>query len=225
MKNIAYCLLGLALLCVAGCSSKNDVAQVSPETLQAVSKIVVVPTEIATTEGTLSQARAAQLGAGATYIDDVLRSELYGTPKIVFASDSYPKSELPSVTGGIWGEIQKLGERMNADAVLVVSLNQYKDRNGGTMSVESPASASFVLRLISTTNGHVLWASSFEETQQSFMSDVLSFGKVVDRGFKWITVEEMVSEALKKKLTECPYLFAPAVSSVSVGKEMETVSS
>ena len=179
-----------------------------------MSKIIVVPTELATAEGTLSQARAAQLGVGATYIDDVLRTELHGSPAVVFASDSYPKSELPSVTGGLWGEIQRLGETFNADAVLVVSLYQYKDRQGGNMSVESPASAGFIVRLISTSNGHVLWTSSFEETQQSFMSDILSFGKVMDRGFKWITVEKMVSEALQQKLAECPYLFTAMKKSV-----------
>lgn len=216
MKNIVRCLLVCVVVLVAGCSSKSDVSQISPESLDAVSKIIVVPTELATTEGTLSQARAAQLGAGATYIDDVLRAELNGNPKLVFASDSYPKPELPSITGGVWGEIQKLGEKFNADAVLVVSLHQYKDRNGGNMSVESPASAGLIIRLISTSNGHVLWTSSFEETQQSFMSDILSFGKVVDRGFKWITVEKMVSEALKQKLAECPYLFGPGKKSMEL---------
>lgn len=207
MKKIIPYLLASVLVFMVGCSSKGNVSQVAPESLQRVSKIIVVPTEVATTSGNLSKARAAQLNAGALYIDDVLRAELSGNPKLVFANDSYSKSELPSVTGGVWGEIQKLGKTFNADAVFVVSLHQYKDRHGGTMSVDSPASASFTLRLVSTANGHLLWTSSFEETQQSFMSDILSIGKVMDRGFKWITVEEMVSEALRRKLNECPYLF------------------
>jgi len=46
----------------------------------------------------------------------------------------------------------------------------------------------------------------FKETQQSLMSNLMTFGKAENRGFKWITVEELVRQGIHEKIEECPYL-------------------
>ena len=62
------------------------------------------------------------------------------------------------------------------------------------------------MRLVNTRDGGVLWQSMFKETQQSLMSNLMSFDKAESRGFKWITVEELVRQGINEKIEECPYL-------------------
>jgi hypothetical protein len=102
--------------------------------------------------------------------------------------------------------IRNVGSELKCGAVLMTSLADYRQRVGGSYGAESPASASFSMRLINSRDGSVIWQSMFKETQQSLMSNLMSFDKAVSSGFKWITVEELVRQGINKKIEECPYL-------------------
>ena len=102
--------------------------------------------------------------------------------------------------------IKKVGSELKCAAVLMTTLTDYRQRLGGAYGAERPASVTFTMRLISTRDGRVLWHSMFKETQQSLMSNLLSFGKAESRGFKWITVEELVRHGINETLEKCPYL-------------------
>ncbi|BCL61137.1 hypothetical protein DGMP_18300 [Desulfomarina profundi] len=61
-----------------------------------------------------------------------------------------------------------------------------------------------VLRHVKT--GAVLWSADFKETQESLLSNILSFNKAQSRGFKWISVEELLEQGIRERLAQCPYL-------------------
>jgi hypothetical protein len=62
------------------------------------------------------------------------------------------------------------------------------------------------MALIHSHTGAVLWTGDFRETQESFLSNIFSFTKMQSRGFKWITVEQLVEQGIKERLATCPYL-------------------
>lgn len=219
MKNILLYISFCVVIALAGCSSKSSTTKgPSAEDVQAVSKVLVLPTKVMSSDESTHAAKNQRLQSGAVFMDDVIQAELAGNPRIAFIGDPFSRSSLTSVDGGIVGQVRKLGEDYGCDAVLVVTLEQFKDRVGGNASVESPASAEFAMRLIETDSGRVLWSSSFKETQEALMSNVFSFGKVMDRGFKWITVEEMVGEALRDMLQDCPYLVPYNTGQLAMGR-------
>ncbi len=98
-----------------------------------------------------------------------------------------------------------IGERSGCQAVLLTSMQRFSQRQGGEMAVDSPASAAFTMTLVQLPSGAVLWTGDYTETQQSFLANILS-GKMGQRGFRWITVEELVRQALEERLAACPYL-------------------
>ncbi len=73
------------------------------------------------------------------------------------------------------------------------------------MAADAPASASLKIRIVKADKGTVIWSSEFNETQESLLSNVLSFGKAQSRGFKWVTVEELVEQGVRAQLAKCPY--------------------
>ena len=62
------------------------------------------------------------------------------------------------------------------------------------------------MNLYDTRTKAVIWVADFNETQESLMDNLLSFGKAQSRGFKWITVEELVSQGIRERLADLPYL-------------------
>lgn len=204
MNKLIRILPILILALIASCSSKSDGDNTA--VVRQLDSIAVVPTLASVRQTTdISFEEARTLDEGATYVTSVLRSELGGNPKIRFSTDYGSGKEFHGISGGMLATVQKIGKRLNADAVLMSSMKRYQQRVGGEYSVDTPASAEFSMMLIATSDGRTLWSGTFKETQQSLMSNLFSFGQASSRGFKWITVEDMVAQGLKEKLEECPY--------------------
>jgi len=103
-------------------------------------------------------------------------------------------------------QMKAIGAKLNSNAILEVTLTRFHERDGSELAVNRPASAAFALVLTHVESGKVLWDASFDETQEALSSNLLALGKAKNRGFKWITVEELVRQGLKERLAECPYL-------------------
>lgn len=201
-----FSALVLVLLLLTACSSTNEGvdsgAQVGP-----LNRIAVLPAVSSIQDqDSITYEQARILDQGATFLTSVMSAELAGNPKVRFVSDYGEGITIPAISGGVRNTVQKLGTKYGCDAVLITSIRRFQERVGGSMSVDTPASASFSLFLVDTRTGSTLWTGTFMETQQSLMSNLFSFGQAQTRGFTWITVEEMVAEGLKEKLAECPYL-------------------
>lgn len=142
--------------------------------------------------------RTDNVRRGAEYADTVIRQELAGQPKIQMVSGEGMES-----LGGI---IVEAAANTGCEGVMVATVYKFRQRAGSTMAADEPASTSFDIRIYDAVTKNVLWAADFSETQESLFSNIFSFGKAQSRGFQWITVEELMAQGLKERLSQCPYL-------------------
>ncbi|MBF0495841.1 MAG: hypothetical protein HQK58_04595 [Deltaproteobacteria bacterium] len=100
--------------------------------------------------------------------------------------------------------VQEVGKALNADAVLVCYLFRFQERVGTTLAAESPASVAFILNMVRTSNGEIIWQRVFDETQQSLSENVLNLQAFFQRGVKWLTAEELAQAGLDHTLKNLP---------------------
>lgn len=145
---------------------------------------------------------AANLERGAAYLDTQLKDALKGQDNVRFLSQRQLTSLLPETEMAQVALLSSIGSALKCNAVLVTTLSRYIQRVGGDYGAESPASAAFSLKLFDTTDGSVIWSATFDETQQSFLSNIMSAHKY---GLKWLTVEELVTLGIDEKVEQSPY--------------------
>ena len=175
--------------------------------LEPLACIVILPAATSVGENdTIKFSDARNLEKGATLATSVLSRELAGNPKVTILTGEQVTALVPEISGGISGTIVALGKKLNCDAVLTTTVDRFRQREGGEYASDSPASAMFSMVLRHVPSGRILWSADFKETQASFLSNVLSFDKAQNRGFKWISVEELLEQGVRERLAECPYL-------------------
>ena len=195
------------LLSACGLKQLLPTEQERQEAQIKVPCIIVLPVETAVNKDvSMSYPDAAVLESGAEFMDSVLAEVLVGRKNVRVISERQLTSLIPRDSASQLTLIRNIGSELKCGAVLVTSLFDYQQRQGGSYGAESPASAAFTMKLVNTRDGRVIWQSMFKETQQSLMSNLLSFSKAESRGFKWITVENLVRQGLVEKIEECPYL-------------------
>lgn len=150
----------------------------------------------------LTYQSAANLEKGAAYLDTELKDALKGHDNVRFLSQRQLTSLLPETEMAQGALLGSIGSVLKCNAVLVTSLSRYVQRVGGDYGVDSPASVAFALKLFDTSDGSVIWSATFDETQQSFLSNVMSAHKY---GLKWLTVEELVELGINEKIEQSPY--------------------
>jgi len=197
------------ILLLQACSAKRQLPT-DEERKEAQAKtpcIIVLPVETkVNSDSSVTFDNAAVLESGAEFMDSLLAEAVVGKNNVRVLSNRQLTSLIPSDAGTQMQLIRKVGSELKCSAVLMTTLVDYRQREGGSYGAETPASAHFSMRLINTRDGRVLWHSMFKETQQSLMSNLMTFGKAENRGFKWITVEELVRQGIHEKIEECPYL-------------------
>jgi hypothetical protein len=92
--------------------------------------------------------------------------------------------------------LAQTGRMLNADLVFQGYVYRFKDRVGKDFSAESAASVAFDLYLIDSRAQKVVWSAYFDETQQALTDDLRFIGTFFRRGARWITADEMASEAM-----------------------------
>ena len=205
----AIFILGNVLLWLSSCSSFSEkghgTAVKTP--IEPLACIVVLPASTSVGRSdTIKFSDARELEKGAALATTVMSKELSDNPKTRVLTSNQLSTLIPEISGGISGTVAALGEKLNCEGVLTTTVGRFKQREGGEYASESPASANFKMVLRRASTGSVLWSADFKETQKSFLSNVLSFDKAQGRGFKWISVEELLEQGLKERLADCPYL-------------------
>ena len=203
-------ILIVAFLCSVFFSAcmgkKGEQAEEKTATLQPLTGVIVMPTVMV--EKAMNSARkgTSTSESVAGFVDGVISAELVKDKKAHMVTEGQLDALLTDAAGGRLAQMKALGAKLNANAVLEVKVTRFHERDGSDLSVNSPASAAFEMVLTHVDTGMVLWAASFDETQEALSSNLLTIGKVKNRGFKWITVEELVRQGLKERLADCPYL-------------------
>lgn len=210
MKNIVVFLHILAVLLVAllfvGCAEKN-VSQVPDEEISPVSCVIVLPTRVPFEHAGGKTKEAEDLRTGALFLQSVIEKELRRSSVIRVIDPLQLRNQKYSLSGGTFPILREIGIQENCEAVLLSNLTRFKKRQGGEYAVDEPASAAFDLKLVETKTAKTLWTSSFNETQESLMSNLFSFNKARKRGFKWITAKELVARGARERLQNCPYFY------------------
>ena len=97
---------------------------------------------------------------------------------------------------------QKTGHALGANLIIVGTVWKFKERVGGAMGVESPASVAFAIGLIDVADGRMLWKAAFDKTQRSLSEDIRDARAFFQKGAKWLTANELarygVNEIFKK---------------------------
>jgi len=125
----------------------------------------------------------------------------------------------PAETGAVYSEIvnssvkmsfpealRRLGERLEADVVLVGLLYRYRERRGYDYSVEKPASIYFEVQMYRCRDGVLLWRGVFDKTQTSLMEDVLEVKSFIKERGRWVRVKELAQEGVEQILSRLPFI-------------------
>jgi PBP1b-binding outer membrane lipoprotein LpoB len=113
------------------------------------------------------------------------------------------ESELKDVSDSVpqtsdMARLRKVGELVYADAVMTGRILRYRERVGGDIGVQSPASVAFTLELIDVQRGDVIWSTRFDETQKGLSENILSLGDIRERGLRWLTAEQLAQDGVRK---------------------------
>ena len=209
MTAISTMGLGLAMcgvLIAAGCSGKDNAASAPQEPAVSVSCIGVLPVNPAVdTDETLSQAEIRNLKDGSQVMNGVLKEVLSSKAKIQFITSQ----QLSAVTSqdGLANleDARRLASQTSCNVLMQTNLSRYEDRVGSEYGVKEPAAVTFDYKLYEVGQGKVLCHGRFDEKQQSVMENLLTFNKASNRGFSWITAQELLREGLKDRLGQCSY--------------------
>jgi hypothetical protein len=197
------CLLALLMSCSANVGeSKNSQAPI-----QSLTCVAVMPAGTAIDKDEMAGVEQANsLGKGAVFATGILARELGTNIKARIVTANQAAALTPEVSGGLFGVVAAIGKKVGCDGVLVTTVRRFKQREGTEYASDDPASADLHMALIHASSGAVLWTADFRETQESFLDNILTFDKVQTRGFKWISVEEMLDQGITERLATCPYL-------------------
>ncbi len=157
----------------------------------------------AQSDDALTYQNAAKLEKGAGFLDQQIKDALRGHDTVRFLSNRQLTSLLPESEMTQASLLRSIYSELKCNAVLVTTLSRYVERVGGNYGADSPASVAFSMKLFDTSDGSVIWSATFDETQQSLMSNIMSAHKY---GLKWLTVEELATLGVEEKIAQCPYL-------------------
>ncbi len=206
----------LAITCVttmfiiSGCAKKPEQKPVPRDPGLAVSCIGVMPVQPAVdVTSAMSFAQAKQLKEGATIMDSLLKKEFAGRREFRFVSPAQVYGLDVDGTGSELGRLQKVAEQMSCNAMLEINISRFLDRIGGEYTAKDPASVAFQYRLYEVGEGKILCQGSFDEVQQSLMENLYNWKNAKNRGFTWITSEQLLQEGIQEKFSQCGYLLEP----------------
>ena len=205
MKRLFVCLAIAASFAFAGCATQENTPRAA-EDMPALKSIVVMPVDVAPAEEGRKRPTTEQeaLDKGRILLDSLLAEHLAGKENVRFMSAAErdtlgAKSFARCRTSAAITICQQVG----GEAVLLVTLHRYRDRQGNEYSVAHPASIAFDYKLLEAGSGRTLCAGVFDETQQALSENLFDFARFTKRGFKWITAEALAREGLEQRLSNC----------------------
>ncbi|MFO8057130.1 MAG: hypothetical protein R6V10_07550 [bacterium] len=98
-----------------------------------------------------------------------------------------------------------IGKELQADAVLFGFIYCYRERKGTAYASAEPAALSFCLHLVDPESGEILWTFTYEDEQKALFENLLNLPEFIERGCKWIPVEQMAREAARKVVEKTPF--------------------
>lgn len=200
-------ILVLVAFVLYGCGSKPVTTASIDDEVVPLPCVVVLPTQTPYKKSLESDNINNDLRQGADFLDRVIPEALQSSKVNSILDTSQMRGSLTEIRGGRLGAMKEIGEKLSCNVVLYTTLSRFKQRQGGELAVDAPASTAFEMQLVDVSKGSILWNTAFSETQTSLFENLFSFSKAQRRGFKWITVEDLTNQGIREKLAECPYFY------------------
>ena len=204
--------LTLGLLCLAllsfGCSKgTTDTGAAAPDSGFAVTCVAVLPAvSYVNFDETIPAAEKSQLQNGIQVMDRLLAKQFISRSDVRLVSDGQVSGMSVDLPAQPLARARVIGDRLSCNAVLETTLRRYKDRVGGEYTAKNPASVAFDYRLIALPDGQILCRGSFDEVQKSVMENLYNFKSATERGFTWVTAEQLLKEGMRVRMGDCGYL-------------------
>lgn len=194
----------IALLVVSACAAEKNLA---PEEIQPIRSLMIMPVEIMI-EGsnTRTAEESAQLKEGQGVLNTLLAEYFQEKEAVTIIMENQRESHGDEFDRSRMQSALTLARSLEMDAVLMVTLQQYNEREGTEYSIIAPASVTFDYKLVLSQTGQTLCSGVFHETQKPVLDNVLEIFQRVKRGLKWVTAETLLREGLQQKIEACQYL-------------------
>jgi len=205
-KTYTVFLASLTILTfLSGCARTTTL--VPAEDLLPIKTIIVLPVEIDPDgQGKQTPKEILLLEKGQKIVDTMLAEYFTGREDVTLITPGQRNSLDKDMIRNRTTAAIAIGRAKKADAVLLSTLHRFTEREGSEYSIISPASVAFDYKLILSETGQTLCSGAFNETQQPLLADIFQFFKKAQRGFKWLSVEELAHDGITQKISNCPYL-------------------
>lgn len=215
---LAALCIGLPLL--TGCASSTPAPTVqTPRASFVPKKLAVVPFEKLTSGDASGAARCPVCGTVFNACDLPQNAELTiqefflaklersGRFSVIppYQSDLvYQKVKEENADLPVAKQLQMTGRALGVDGVVVGYVSCFRERVGYKYSAQRPASVTFGIYLIRTSDGELVWGSIYDKTQQSLSENVLQASTFFSRGLKWVTAAELAEDGVEELLKTFP---------------------
>jgi TolB-like protein len=212
----AFCFLVPALM---GCASSTPVRPETAKEPAVPKKIAVMPFEkLASDDGS----RVARCPVGGTVFNTcalpqnaeaiiqeffLQRLEKAGKISVIppYQTDSvYRKVKIDNEKASATQQLQMVGRALEVDAIVIGYVSCFRERVGYAYSAERPASVTFGIYMIQSSDGDLVWGRTYDKTQQSFSENVLQASTFFSRGLKWVTAAELAEDGVEEMLKTFP---------------------
>ena len=85
---------------------------------------------------------------------------------------------------------EKARRDFGATAVVIGTLNRWREREGSAAGAKQPASIAFEVSLHEAPSGRRLWSGRFDETQKSITESIFRARQYPGGGTRWLSAEE-----------------------------------
>jgi len=209
MKRRALPLAAVLLGAVTGCGATTSETITAPQIEQyRIVRIAVLPFLVSPPTPGQRQGYAAPAPppAAGDKVADLFYLKLNAREGLAVVSPQMVRETMPAVAGAVAGRslLRELGERLDIAAVLEGTVEVYKERQGSALGLERPedaAAVGFSVRLVSVKDGKTLWTGEYYERQRPLTEDLSGF---LERGVRFLTVEQLANSAVNKVLLEFP---------------------
>ncbi|MDD5711151.1 MAG: hypothetical protein PHY31_00150 [Smithellaceae bacterium] len=103
---------------------------------------------------------------------------------------------------------KRLGMVLGADAIVIGNVYRFRERKGYAYSVMKPASVSYDIHLIRTSDGRMLWRGGFDRTQTTLFEDLSQISFFIKNRGRWLTAEELARSGMDDVMKTFPAIVA-----------------
>ncbi|MEK6549451.1 MAG: hypothetical protein AABZ51_05060 [Nitrospirota bacterium] len=209
MKKRTLFLAAVLSGAMTGCGATTTETITAPQIEQyRIVRIAVLPFMVSppTPGQRRGYAAPAPPAVAGNKLADVFYLKLNAREGLAVVPPQMVREAMPSITASVASRsvLRDLGERLDVAALLEGVVEVYQERKGSAIGLERAEDASavgFSVRLISVKDGKTLWTGEYYERQRPLTEDLSGF---LERGVRFLTVEQLANSAVDKVLREFP---------------------